>query len=128
MRCREFDFHHTKLGQEIMKIAVAALIVTLIAVSVAEDCPQGWKQFNSKCYFYDSNVYESRHIIRSCQFNLGTPLSIHSAEENDFVKSLITGNAINFDRKSDDYKYFRRRAFLARIKSIGIRIAMGMEG
>lgn len=111
-----------------MKVAVAALIVTLIAVSIAEDCPQGWKQFNSKCYFYDSNVYESRHIIRSCQFNLGTPLSIHSAEENDFVKSLITGNAINFCRIFDNSKCFRKRARLARINSMGIGLALGMEG
>ena len=55
-------------------------------------CPLGWKPYNHKCYFYDSNLYNSEHIVQSCQFHHAKPVSIHSPDENKFVRSLITGN------------------------------------
>lgn len=71
-------------------------ILTLTSLTKSDSqtisCPLGWKIYNKKCYFYDSNVYNSEHIAQSCQFNHAKPVSIHSPEENKFIRSLITGN------------------------------------
>lgn len=113
-----------------MTLAKVSPLVILILIEIsrsqseAPKCPDGWKSLNDRCFFYDTNVYESRHIVEACQFHLGQPASIHSAEENKFVQALITGKFGTQNKSSVNFDLTRKRACLVRI----LFLSLGLEG
>lgn len=57
-------------------------------------CPHGWQEFNRKCFYnYDDadNLVKSKDTCSGIHDN-ATLVTIHSKEENDFIKSLISND------------------------------------
>lgn len=82
-------------------VFVTAIAVTLLTsdCSAAECCPSLWTQFNATCYRYIGK-YETwisaESICQELAENVGNEghlVSIHSAEENEFVRELWTSSS-----------------------------------
>lgn len=116
-----------------MELNISFAIIFLIIINLKKNfarnlCEDNWLQWNNKC-FYVGEALERDDHLNYCEDRKATLVSIHSSEENQFIRSLIprreillsglhTKDNINFfwnDGTSFDYNNWRRRP---RINSI----------
>jgi hypothetical protein len=57
-------------------------------------CPGGWKLFNGTCYLVVLNATTWEDAEKDCYNKGGHLASVHSADENTFIRSLESSNAL----------------------------------
>jgi len=76
-------------------MASSTLLLLLCAAAAYAQCPDGWGQLGSKCFWY-SHIHQTTYdnLAAKCEEQQpgATAASIHSAEENEFIGDLAGHN------------------------------------
>uniref|UniRef100_A0A8C4T381 Lactose-binding lectin l-2-like n=1 Tax=Erpetoichthys calabaricus TaxID=27687 RepID=A0A8C4T381_ERPCA len=74
-------------------LLLVSLAVSLQAASDASVCDQGWASFSGQCYRYFREMKSWAEAEIHCLSLGGHMASVHSSDDNQFVTSLIKGQA-----------------------------------
>ena len=88
-------FHHTVAPVcqiDTLESAVTTSTTTTTTTETAVSCPSGWEEFDQNCYkFYSSGKYWWQ-ADGACLGEGATLASVHSDEEDAFLKELANGS------------------------------------
>src|SRR2546423_1067680 len=73
------------------KLVLYAIILatSIFSISSSLNCPPNWHQFMNKCYFVNMTAVHSKDNNNLCRSLNATMVSVHSPQENEFLRRLI---------------------------------------
>ncbi|XP_061621224.1 type-2 ice-structuring protein-like isoform X3 [Phyllopteryx taeniolatus] len=68
------------------------VLCAIAALATAQaDCPPAWTEYNKRCFYYDATVKTWVEAQAHCQLFGGNLASVHSDDENAFIRTLTQG-------------------------------------
>jgi hypothetical protein len=58
-------------------------------------CVNGWTKYKNKCLKYFHREVKFETAKQECELNNATMISIHSAEENEFVRNFVKTQSLS---------------------------------
>lgn len=71
------------------------LVMTLASLNVifaSEICPPNFTEFNNQCYLVSNQSIDYHDYTDFCRFHHSIPVSVHSKEENAFLRDLVSAH------------------------------------
>ncbi|XP_054747976.2 low affinity immunoglobulin epsilon Fc receptor-like [Lytechinus pictus] len=85
------------------KVTTVDVILTFMMCfsQVLSDCPEGWGEFSSSCYYFHAGSMSWDTSFTTCQNQEALIVEITSTEENTYVNSISNGQSIWLNCRDD---------------------------
>ena len=70
--------------------------VETTTITPGNSCPSGWQEFEGHCYLYVRSGMTWANAEKDCNSRGGHLASVHSADENNLIKSLWSGSGPSY--------------------------------
>lgn len=84
---------HKDVGKDISSLRFIFCCNIFSICKLSDNCPDGWKEFESFCYKFDlENEISFREAVKTCRQMKAELLVVNSIQENRFIEGQITSD------------------------------------
>jgi hypothetical protein len=81
----------TSAASTTSRIPESTTVTTTAETTIGSSCPSSWQEFADHCYLVEDNRVTWAEAENDCNNKGGHLASVHSAAENNFIRSLDSG-------------------------------------